>query len=162
MLLAWYINIYYRPKWSFGKGNIFTSVWCSVHRGGGYPSMPCRSVPGGWVSQHALQVSPRGWVGGSGPGGVSNFSGGCLQFSGGGLQFSGGGGCWGGTPPIFWGRIFFLISAFFGGTPPPPPHPTHPCILVRIKFWTATVKALMSASNLKNNASRIATNPCSD
>ena len=65
----------YRPKRSFGQGNIFTSVCHSVHRGvsqhalqvsprgGGYPSMPCRSVPGGWVSQHALQVSPRGgWV----------------------------------------------------------------------------------------------------
>ena len=35
-----------------------------------YPSMPCRS-PGGWVSQHALQVSrptPRGKVEGSGRG----------------------------------------------------------------------------------------------
>ena len=53
--------------------------------------MPCRSVPGG-ISQHALQVSPKG--------GVSNFSGGgCGLVPGGGvspifggLQFFGGGG----------------------------------------------------------------------
>ena len=61
------------------------SVIHSVHTGGGYPSMPCRSVPGG-VSQHALQVSPRRGV--SNSWGVSNFSGG-LQFF------------WG--SPIFWG-----------------------------------------------------------
>ena len=43
-----------------GQGYIFTPVCDSVNRGGGYPSMPCRSVLGGWVSQHALQVSPGG------------------------------------------------------------------------------------------------------
>ena len=70
---------YYRPKRSFGQGNIFTPVCHSVHGGGV------------WVSQHALQVSPggvgspifRGWV-------VSNFSGvGGLQFFRGGLQDTG-------------------------------------------------------------------------
>ena len=82
--------------------------------------MPCRSVlvgvgipgclagqsrGGGWVSQHALQVSPGGfpifWGGVWSWGEISNFSGG-LQF-------------WGG-PPFFF---VFLISAFFGDTPPP-------------------------------------------
>ena len=95
---------------------------------------------GGWVSQHALQVSP---VGGGIPAclasqsqggglvlggvfnflGVSNFSGG-LQFLGG-LQFFGGfqffgGGLKGGLPNFFGGGNFFLISAFFGDTPLPP------------------------------------------
>ena len=74
----------YRPKRSFGQGNIFTPVCHSVHRG---------------VSQHALQVSPGGvWSGGS-PifQGVSNFSG-VFNFSGGGgLQFF-----WGWSP-IFLG-----------------------------------------------------------
>ena len=82
----------------------------------GYPSMPCRSDPGvgggcgGWVSQHALQVSPGG---GSGPGGSPIFRGGVSNFSGG--------------APIFWGlsnfgglrgdpQFFFFISAFFGDT----------------------------------------------
>ena len=41
------LTVHYRPKRSFGQGNIFTSVCHSVHRGG-------------WVSQHALQVSPGG------------------------------------------------------------------------------------------------------
>ena len=81
----WYI---YRPKRSFGQGNIFTHVchsFCS--RGGCIPACLAGQSRwgGGWVSEHALQVSPRG---------VSNFLGG-LQFSGevsnflGGLQFSG-------------------------------------------------------------------------
>ena len=73
-----------------------------VSPGGGYPSMPCKSVPGVW----------------SGPRGVSNFLGG-LQFSRGGLvpgglQFFGGSPILGrglrgvkGDPPIFWGGIFF-------------------------------------------------------
>ena len=54
--------------------------------------MHCRSVPGGggWVSQHALQVSPRGGL--------------VL----GGLQFFGG-------SPIFWGVLqFFGIWSTFG------------------------------------------------
>ena len=107
----------YRPKRSFGHGNIFTSVCLST--GGGYPSMPCRSVLGGWwVSQHALQVSPRGGLvpGGVSPiWGVSNFPGwgvevGCLQFFGGFSNFFGGG---------WLGFGFFLISAFFRDAPLP-------------------------------------------
>ena len=42
--------------------------------------MPCRSDPGGWVSQHALQVSPGDvWSGG----GVLQFFRGVSNFSGG-------------------------------------------------------------------------------
>ena len=48
---------YYRPKRSFGQGNIFTSVCHSVHRRGGLV-----------------------------PGGFSNFSGRVLQFFGGGVS----------------------------------------------------------------------------
>ena len=108
---------HYRPKRRFGQGNVFTPVCHSVHGGGGYPSMPCRSVRG--VSQHALQFSPRG---------VSNFGGGvpaCLAVqSQGGLQFFGGG--WGveegkgGPPNFFWEGEFFFDFCFLWGYPPPP------------------------------------------
>ena len=92
---------------------------------GGYPSMPCRSVPGGWVSQHALQVSPGGWVsqhalqvspGGVGipaclasqSRGVPIFRGGCVVE--GGLR---------GDPPIFLGGNFFWFLLSLGIHPPP-------------------------------------------
>ena len=51
--------------------------------------MPCRSVPEGGVSQHALQVSPRGV---SNFGGSPNFFGGVSLIFLGGLQFFLGGG----------------------------------------------------------------------
>ena len=64
----------YRPKRSFGQGNIFRSMCHSVHREGGGGL-----VPGGGVSNFS--------------GGVSNFSGGFLQFFGERfLQFFWGGG----------------------------------------------------------------------
>ena len=82
----------YRLKWSFHQGNIFTSICLST---GGYPSMPCRSVPGGSpIFLGDLQFC----------GGVSNFLGG-LQFWGRGcLQF-------------FWGSPIFFdgVSNFSGG-----------------------------------------------
>ena len=69
------------------------------------------STGGGWVSQHALQVSPGGELGG-----------------GGGLQFFGGVGGWGlgvggwgvkgGTPQFFWGGIFFWFLLSLGIHPP--------------------------------------------
>ena len=70
-------------------------------QGGGYPSMPCKSVPRGW----GLVPGGSGPRGGVWSRGVSNF-------------FLGGGAVKGG-PPNFLGGNFFLISAFFGDTPPP-------------------------------------------
>ena len=79
---------------------IFSQV-CVILSTGGVSQHALQVSPrGGWVSQHALQVSPRGVgipaclagqsQGGSGPGGV-----GVSNFSGvGGLQFFRGG--WGG------------------------------------------------------------------
>ena len=100
----------YRPKRSFGQGNIFTPVCHSVHRVGGYPSMPCRSVPG-WVGIPACLASQSrgGEVCLQFFGGVSNFLGG-LQFSGG-LHF---GGVKGGPP-----NFFFFDFWFLWGYPPP-------------------------------------------
>ena len=87
----------YRPKRSFGQGNIFTPVCHSVHRGGG----ACSKFLGGCL----LQIF--------GGGACSKFSGGCL------LQISGGWGCllqiFGGVPaPNFWGGppIFGIRSPF--------------------------------------------------
>ena len=61
----------YRPKRSFGQGNIFTSVCHSVHRGG-------LSGPGGGLSGPGGCLVPGGGVW-SGPGGFSKFSGGGLH-----------------------------------------------------------------------------------
>ena len=126
---------------------IFSQACVILSTEGGYPSMPCRSVPGGWVSQHALQVSPEGWVGilaclasqsrgrgGLVPGGlqffggspifqgVSNFSG-VSNFLGGGVSNFLGGvwlrGGWGG-PPNFFFFFLFLLSL---GIHPPLPRP---------------------------------------
>ena len=73
------LNLFhYRPKRSFGQGNIFTSV--------------CHSF------------CSRGGV--SGPGGFSNFSGG-LQFFGGVLQFLGGLQFFGGVYQFFGGLQFW-------------------------------------------------------
>ena len=104
----------YRPKRSFGQGNIFTSVCHSVHREGG-------SGPGG-----CLQFS-----GGVPPSfrGVSNFLGGLQffwgvsNFSGGSPIFSGVSSFSGGVSPIFWGSPIFRgglqfcggVSNFSGG-----------------------------------------------
>ena len=65
----------YRPKRSFGQGNIFTSV-CLSTGGVGIPTCLAGQILGGWVSQHALQVR----------------SGGVLQF-------------FGGSPIFFWGVV---------------------------------------------------------
>ena len=102
---------------------VIFSQACVCPQGEGYPSMPCRSVPRGGVSQHALQVSPRGGLQFFGEGGfmpifrclvpgVSNFLGGSPIFRGvsisnffwgGGLQFSGG-------LQFFWGCVWFRGS----------------------------------------------------
>ena len=112
--------LYYRPKRSFGQGNIFTSM-CLSTGGGGYPSMPCKSVMGGsgpWggVSNFSARGLQFFW-------GVSNFWGGLQFFRGspifrGVSNFSGGLQFWGGLI-FFGGGNFFLISALFGDTPPP-------------------------------------------
>ena len=89
----------------------------SVHSGGGgggYPSMPCKSVPGG------LQFF----------GGVSNFGGSpILGGVEGGLR---------GTPQFFGGGNFFSISAFFGNNPPPGPDTRIRSTLGRYaSYWNA-------------------------
>ena len=91
---------YYRPKRSFGQGNIFTSVchsFCS--RGGGL------SGPGGVVWS-------RGGL--SGPGGVF-FWGGSSKFSGRGVPPNFGGGVFLGGPPNFGGVSFWGVPPNFGG-----------------------------------------------
>ena len=135
VLLLWHITIklpdlllyFYRPKRSFGQGNIFTRVCDSVHGGVSARGVSTRGVsprgglPGGGggvcrggVSQRG---SARGWGGvcqggvwqGGLPGGV--FLGGSSKFSGGSSKFSRGG-----SPPEYGQRS--------AGT-----HPTgmHPC-----------------------------------
>ena len=133
---------------------IFSQV--SVCPQGGYPSMPCRSVPGGvwsWGSPIFRGVSnfsggsPIFWGSPIFLGGVSNFwGGGVSNFLGGQLR---------GDPPIFWGGNFFLISAFFGDTPPSgtrhrntvnvrPVRILLECILVRYSFIKCTVWQMSS------------------
>ena len=111
----------YRPKRSFGQGNIFTPVCHSVHRGGGCSrycsnlggcSRICYNFPGGGI-----------FVGG----GSSKFWGGF--FWGGSSKFLGGGYFLGG-PPNFGGYFFgggyflggggFLQIYFWGGGGSPP------------------------------------------
>ena len=90
-----YIN-YYRPKRSFGQGNVFTRVCDSVNRGG--------CLPGGGVPPN---------LGGSAWGGSLQifFLGGFLQIFGGGLPGGGfppnfgGGSAWGGFLQIFMGGL---------------------------------------------------------
>ena len=137
------VRCYYRPKRSFGQGNIFTPVCHSVHRGWGSPACLAGQsweslVSGGGspIFQGVCVGIPACLAGqspgGSGPGGLQFFGGvspifqGGLQFLGvsnfsGGLQFFWGisnffGGVKGG-PPSF----FLLISAFVGDTPTPGP-----------------------------------------
>ena len=109
------VNIY-RPKRSFGQGNIFTPVCHSFCSQGGYPSMPCRSVPmgscpgGSPIFQGSLKFfwgSPIFLGGGGFPicQGVSNFSGGGLR---------------GDPPQFFWGDFFFDFWFLWGYHPPPP------------------------------------------
>ena len=90
---------FYRPKRSFGQGNIFTPVCHSVHRGGGFLQIFFRGVGSskflwGVVFLQILGGSFKFSGGGSskfsGGGGSSKFSvgglvpRGCLQFFGGG------------------------------------------------------------------------------
>ena len=98
---------FYRPKRSFGQGNIFTPVCHSVHRGG-----VCSKFWGGEGGRGGGGVCSK-FLGG----GVSapNFRGGvCSKFSGGVCsKFSGGG-----VPPIFgirspFGRYASYWNAFF-------------------------------------------------
>ena len=100
-----YLMLHYRPKRSFGQGNIITPVCHSVHRGGVPPNFRgggCLQFFGGF-----LQIFLGGFLqifGGSPifQGGVSLiFRGGCLQF-------------WGGFLQIFRG-----VSKFSGGGVPP-------------------------------------------
>ena len=60
-------TIHYRPKRSFGQGNIFRSVCHSVHRGWG----------GGWPGPEGGGVPPNFW------GVPPNFQGGLQFFRGG-------------------------------------------------------------------------------
>ena len=105
----------YRPKRSFGQGNIFTSV-CLSTVGGGYPSMPCRSVLGEGVGGYPSMPCKSGPVGGGlVPGG--------LQFFRGVLQFFGG--VKGGPPNFFGGGFFFDFCFLWGYTPPPDQTPEY-------------------------------------
>ena len=103
------ICYFYRPQRSCGQGNIFTPVCHSVYGGGGYPSMPCRSVlrgGGGYPSMPCRSVLGGGYpsmpcrsvLGGSGPGrGVRT--------------------------PHFLGWNFFDFCFLLGYPPPPPLYP---------------------------------------
>ena len=63
---------YYRPKRSFGQGNIFTGVCDSVHKGRGGV---CSKFSGGVCSKFSGEVCLLQIFGGvSGPGGVFQFS----------------------------------------------------------------------------------------
>ena len=75
-LLGFFCNwgIYYRPKRSFGQGNIFTPVCHSVHRGGVPGPGGVYLVPGGGTWS---------WGGVPGPGGVYLVLGGCTWSWGG-------------------------------------------------------------------------------
>ena len=121
---------YYRPKRSFGQGNIFTGVCDSVlftgrgvsGLGGGsskFSGWGVEVVPpnfrGFWGGE-VLQI----WGGVSGPGGCSSkfFGGGSSKFSGegGSSKFSGG------VLQIFFGRYLVpggCSSKFSGGGSPP-------------------------------------------
>ena len=96
-------SCFYRPKRSFGQGNIFTGVCLST--GGGYLQI-FRGVPffGGGTSKFSEGVPffggvPPNFRGGAFLGGVPpNFRGGTSKFSGGYLQIFGGVPFWGGVP----------------------------------------------------------------
>ena len=105
----------YRPKRSFGQGNIFTPVCHSVHRGGA-----CSKFPGGCLLQIFGGVPApnfRGWGGWGVPApnfrGWGGLGGACSKFWGGACsKFSGGG-----VPaPNFRGGCLLQI---FGGVPAP-------------------------------------------
>ena len=76
---------FYRPKRSFGQGNIFTPVCHSVHRrkgGGGILAYLASQSRGGGIPACLASQSQKGvWSGG-----VSNSLGGLNFFGGGGLQ----------------------------------------------------------------------------
>ena len=80
---------FYRPKRSFGQGNIFRSVCHSVHRGGGL-----------------LQIFGGGGVGCL----LQILGGGLLQIFGGGLQFSEYGQRSAGTHPTGMQSCYFRNS----------------------------------------------------
>ena len=110
---------YYRPKRSFGQGNIFTSICLSTGWVGGYPSMPCRSVPGGVVWSRGVSNflgglqffwgSPIFWRGWSGPGGLQFFRG-VSNFLGV-SNFSGVSPIFGGSP-IFRGSVILWYTGW--------------------------------------------------
>ena len=105
---------YYRPKRSFGQGNIFTSVCLST--GGG----ACSKFSGGCLLQIFGGVPAPNFWGGPAP----NFRGGCLlqifggvpapNFRGGLLQISGGSPIFGirsmfGRYTSYWNAFLLLI-----------------------------------------------------
>ena len=117
----------YRPKRSFGQGNIFTPVCHSVHRGGGGSGLGGGCVPPNFFG--GLQ-----FFGGGGEWCLKFFGGGFSNFFGGGEWFGGGGwggGGWGGVvegevkgePPQFFFFFWFLLSL---GIPPPLPQDQTP------------------------------------
>ena len=94
IFLKWCHCHCYRPKRSFGQGNIFTGVFDSVHREGGL-------VPGGYLQIFGgvLQIF-RGVSNFSGMGGSSKFSEGSPIFRGRGSSKFLGVGRWGSSK--FW------------------------------------------------------------
>ena len=122
----------YRPKQSFGQGNIFTPVCHSVHRGGGLNP----NFQGGCVVRG---VPP-------------NFPGGCLQFFGGSPIFRGvspifrGVSNFSGGSPIFQGGLQFLeYGKRSAGT-----HPTgtHSCLYLILTIKEETTASLLRKSLL--------------
>ena len=107
--------LHYRPKRSFGQGNIFRSVCHSVHGGGCLlqflGGVVCSKFLGGCL----LQI-----FGGSGPGGCLQLGGCLLQIFRGGVCSKFSGGCllqiFGGvSAPNFRGVWSRGVSPLFGG-----------------------------------------------
>ena len=119
----------YRPKRSFGQGNIFTPVCHSVHRGGMY------LVPGGAPGPGGCTWSRGGtWSGGvylvpggvPGPGGVYLVRGGVYLVWGGVYLVPGGTWSWGVhlVRGCTWsGGVYLVRGGTWSGTPPGPGTP---------------------------------------
>ena len=124
----------YRPKRSFGQGNIFTGVCDSVHRegvwswgGGGVWSWGVYGlggclVPGGCLVQGGFLVQGVVWSRGCLVLGVSGLGGLVPGVWSWGVSGPGGGWLRGGRlrgTPHFWGGFFFDFCFLWGSFPPP-------------------------------------------
>ena len=126
-LSSWPPGSFYRPKRSFGQGNIFIGVCHEFCSQGGGCSRFCSNFSGGGAPDFALilgGVPPNFWGGflqicwGGVFLGVSKFSGGVF-FWGGSSKFSGGV-FLGGFSKFLGGCLFFgEVSKFSGGGSPP-------------------------------------------